>query len=442
MNLSLRTQLNIGLGVILAAGFGIQWALRSEALPAITESQMVSRLNQDIDDISESLKFDQHDLVSIEVESQLPFYRRIYSGHYYRIESGRQVMYSPSMGMNRIPKVNMDGATIKRWHTTGPEAQPLLMLTRQLVVSGHEVQISVGEDLTTLNRHITEIGSLILMLNGAIIFLALVLQWVFVRNALNPYVFLKKELETITSPLEFKDQNATNQLVDAREMKRLVALVHQRLDRSRNAIGNLAHALKTPLSLLMRMAEDERLSVVPGIQARLGENLGAMHHIIDSELRRARIAGRGPTGNVLNLRDETQSLLSVIEAMYKQRALSFQIDAPDLAVKFDRHDFLELLGNLADNAAKWARTRVAVKVSVSGARLLLVVEDDGVGCDREAMMTLTHRGVRLDEEKGGYGLGLSIVKDLVVEYDGIINFSSSDQLGGLKVSAAITLGRY
>ena len=125
--------------------------------------------------------------------------------------------------------------------------------------------------------------------------------------------------------------------------------------------------------------------------------------------------------------------------MYRERNLSLLAVAPDLSIRFDRHDFLELLGNLTDNAAKWARKCVSVTLSVSDARLTLVVEDDGKGCDSMTMIALTSRGARLDEEQRGHGLGLSIVKELVEGYRGTVDFSVSPQFGGLMVTVVMTL---
>ena len=437
--ITLRTRLNIGLGIILAAGFGVQWALRSEALPAIAETQMVTRLNQDIDDIVESLTLDESGFVSIDPETQLPFYRRLHSGHYYRIETEDQRLYSPSLGIHRLPIVILDGGQPKRWHTRGPEGQPLLMFTRNVQLGSLPIEITVGEDLSMLNRHITEIGSLILMLNGAIIFLALVLQWIFVRNALNPFIFLRRELASIVANAQWTTQSSSSELIKAQEIRELVNLVHQRLDRSRNAIGNLAHALKTPLTLLVQLAEHPKLKEVPELKAQLLKNTDSLFKIVDGELRRARMAGAGPVNRPVEIKDETESLVQVIRAMHASSPIDFEVKTSDHAVRIDRDDYLELLGNLVDNAAKWAASKVMITVGLRENSLSIRVEDDGVGCDEATMETLTLRGARLDEAKGGHGLGLSIVKALVEQYAGQILFSRSAVLGGLCVDLQIQL---
>jgi len=440
--ITLRARLNIGLGVILASGFGLQWALRSEALPVISESQMVSRLDADIEDIRESLALDPDGEIRFDPERQLPFYRRLNSGHYYILETPHKRIYSPSLGNMMLATVRLDDRKPKRWHTNGPEGQSLLMLTRGIDLRGTPIQISVGEDQTILNRHITEIGSLMLMLNGAIIFLALVLQWIFVRNALSPFVFLRRELASIAASAEFLSEGSAVDLMRAQEIKKLVTLINQRLDRSRNAIGNLAHALKNPLTILFRLAEDPSLSGNDRVRETLVTNTNIMLKIVEGELRRARVAGIGPAAHCFNPKVEVNALVKVIRSMYHDRDLAFEVHVPDIDLHHDRHDLMELLGNLVDNAAKWSRHRIDITMSFINADLLIIVEDDGEGCDESTMMELLQRGARLDESRGGHGLGLSIVKSLVEQHGGSIQFSRSSHLGGLKVITKLKESEY
>lgn len=440
--MTLRARLNIGLGVILASGFGLQWALRSEALPVISEAQMVSRLDADIEDIRESLALDSDGEIRFDPDRQLPFYRRLHSGHYYVVESPHQRISSPSLGNMMLATVRLDELKPKRWHTSGPEGQSLLMLTRGIDLKGTPIQISVGEDQTILNRHITEIGSLMLMLNGAIIFLALVLQWIFVRNALSPFVFLRRELASIAASGEFLSEGSAVDLMRAQEIKKLVGLINQRLDRSRNAIGNLAHALKNPLTILFRLAEDPSLSGNERVREALASNTKIMLKIVEGELRRARVAGIGPAAHYFNPREEVDALVKVIRSMYHDRDLTFEIHVPDVSIHHDRHDLMELLGNLVDNAAKWARHRIDITINLNDSDLLIIVEDDGEGCSEETMLELLQRGARLDESRGGHGLGLSIVKSLVEQHGGNIQFSRSSHLGGLKVFTRLKESEY
>jgi signal transduction histidine kinase len=228
----------------------------------------------------------------------------------------------------------------------------------------------------------------------------------------------------------------------AQEIKKLVTLINQRLDRSRNAIGNLAHALKNPLTILFRLAEDPSLSGNDRVRETLVTNTNIMLKIVEGELRRARVAGIGPAAHCFNPKVEVNALVKVIRSMYHDRDLAFEVHVPDIDLHHDRHDLMELLGNLVDNAAKWSRHRIDITMSFINADLLIIVEDDGEGCDESTMMELLQRGARLDESRGGHGLGLSIVKSLVEQHGGSIQFSKSSHLGGLKVITKLKESEY
>lgn len=435
--MSLRARLNLGLSVILAAGFALQWALRTEALPAITEQQMVSRLDQDINDIRESLQLDGKGQITIDLITQLPFYRQMHSGHYFLIVSAGRMIRSPSLGNFALPPITLADGMARRWHASGPGGQPLLVFSRGIYWEGRSVTISIAENLTELNRHVQDIGLLILSLNGATIFMALILQWVFVRNALSPFVFLRRELASIAAEEGAGAQDSSRELLKAQEIRRLVNLVHKRLERSRNAIGNLAHSLKTPLALLMRVADDPTLESHNGVKEAIKKHTETISYLIDGELRRARMAGKGPSTHRFNPQEELEALCKVVKAIYPEKNLKFGIDSPHTVLTLDRFDFMELLGNLVDNAAKWAQTEVMVRLNEKSKYICIEVEDDGAGCDEATMEVLMIRGARLDESKRGHGLGLSIVKDVVDQYHGSIHFDRSKQLGGLLVSVRL-----
>jgi signal transduction histidine kinase len=114
--------------------------------------------------------------------------------------------------------------------------------------------------------------------------------------------------------------------------------------------------------------------------------------------------------------------------------------APDLTVAIDREDLLELMGNLLDNAFKWARGRVRLSAAAAGGAFTLTVDDDGPGCPPEELARLTQRGVRIDEAAAGHGIGLAVVRDVVEQYGGTLSFGRSEQLGGFsaRVSLPVT----
>ena len=432
---SLRNRLYLGLGLILIIGFGVQWGLRNHLIPLIAEEQMLTRLNHDIEALRSAISFDAEGALSIDLTRQLPVYHQKYSGHYFSVESGGQREVSPSMGDEIVEIVPVPTGKAQQSHLMGPRGQPLLVMGVGITVQERPVSISVGEDLSDLDHDVTEVGELFLMLNGVIIGMALVIQWMFVSRALKPFALLSHELQNLG--MGPGSRKAEADLPKPEEVKQLIATVQRRLQRSRNAIGNLAHGIKTPLAMLFRLAQAPPLRDHPEVSQDITRHAEAIRQLIESDLRRARLAGTGPAGSDLNPFEALSGLVKVVRTIYAEKSLDISVQAINEPVACDLQDFMELMGNLMDNAAKWAMEQIAVHVYRVDDDLWVEVEDDGMGCSDEQMRGLTRRGVRLDETKEGHGLGLSIVRDLVDQYHGTLTLSRSETLGGLKVSAVI-----
>ena len=218
------------------------------------------------------------------------------------------------------------------------------------------------------------------------------------------------------------------------EVNRLLERMQQRLQRSRLALGNLAHALKGPLSLLTR--DLDALPMPEEDRRRLSGQLERVGALVERELKRARLAGEGGGRHFVPQRDVPE-LLQVLRQMYRERDLEIASgDLPEAALPLDQEDMLELLGNLLDNACKWARQRVDLQISL-GEGLVITVADDGPGIAEDEREALLRRGGRLDEQEPGHGLGLAIVRDLVDAYRGTLALGRSASLGGLAVSISL-----
>jgi len=202
------------------------------------------------------------------------------------------------------------------------------------------------------------------------------------------------------------------------------------VERQRTHVGNLAHALKTPLSVMLAEAESDPtpLAAVVRRQAEI------MKGQVDHHLRRARAAARAqglgertPVGEVID------ELAVMLERVFQSKGVEIDWRAPDeLAFLGERQDLQEVLGNLMENACKWSTRRVRISAGASGlGQMIAVVEDDGPGLPADQRDEVMKRGARLDEEAPGSGLGLAIVEDLTRAYGGRLTLAASD-LGGLK----------
>lgn len=228
-------------------------------------------------------------------------------------------------------------------------------------------------------------------------------------------------------------------LVD--ELNGLLAEQERTLERARGQAADLAHALKTSLQLLL--VEADRLQ--PGDDAHaqaIRDEAGRMRAVIDRHLARARVQGSNRTrGPAVEVKACVRAVVRVLEPVAKARAVTIECDVDrDLHYAGDRADLEEIIGNLADNACKWARSRVRLAGSIEARMLRLLVEDDGPGLDEADRDRAFARGRRLDETVAGSGLGLAIARDLAEACGGWITLSSASG-GGLAATVYLPRGK-
>lgn len=220
------------------------------------------------------------------------------------------------------------------------------------------------------------------------------------------------------------------------ELNALIQSNQDVIDRARTQVGNLAHALKTPLAVIVNEARDDDSKLA----RKVSEQAGVMKDSITLYLDRARMAARvGAIGRVTNVGEVTEPLVRALERINRDRDIAITADVQeDARFQGERQDLEEMLGNLLDNACKWSRSRVFLSVrslrpALKGGtgQIEIVVEDDGPGLSDSQRQKLGKRGLRLDESKPGSGLGLSIVTDFVQMYRGQFELHASEH-GGLK----------
>jgi signal transduction histidine kinase len=219
------------------------------------------------------------------------------------------------------------------------------------------------------------------------------------------------------------------------ELNALIASNQEIIDRARTQVGNLAHAIKTPLAVITNEAREDK----GPLGSKIAEQAEIMRDQVTHYLDRARVAARvGVIGRATPVLDVLEPLSRALERIHRDRAISVSVECPpEIRFAGERQDLEEILGNLCDNACKWAKSRVnvtatAITVRKGPGRLAIWIEDDGPGLTPEQRAQIGKRGVRLDETKPGSGLGLSIVTDLVQSYRGTLSLGQSPR-GGLRV---------
>jgi signal transduction histidine kinase len=361
-----------------------------------------------------------------------PAYQRPFSGHYFRIDFTDGHWRSRSLWDQELPPLDHPGLHDNL--QLGPEGQQLLVLRTDYRRMGVPISISVAEDYTPIRESFRRMQQLGLALGVAGLLLILLLQRITVRRALRP---LEKTREQIAQ----LQQGQRSQLDDqvpveleplVAQINHLLAHTEDSLKRSRNALGNLGHALKTPLAVLLSLASSEQLDAHPQLRKVLKEQLQQVEQRLNRELNRARLSGDALPGALFDCDAELPGLLATLNMIHGEHlALSYRAPA-GLQLPWDREDLLELLGNLLDNACKWADAEVRVSVAENAEGFELCVEDDGPGIPEERRDQVFSRGTRLDEQTEGHGLGLGIVRDIVESWDGRLSLLESEW-GGLKV---------
>ncbi|MGE8066360.1 sensor histidine kinase [Pseudomonas sp. NPDC089569] len=361
-----------------------------------------------------------------------PAYQRPFSGHYFHIDFADTQWRSRSLWDRELPRLEHPG--LQGNLQLGPEGQQLLVLRSDYRRLGQSVSISVAQDYTPVRQSFRRMQQVGLALGLAGLLLILVLQRITVRRALRPLERARKQIAQL-------QQGQRSQLDDQVpvELEPLVAQINHLLNhtedslkRSRNALGNLGHALKTPLAVLLSLASSEQLDTHPQLRKTLREQLEQVERRLNRELTRARLSGDALPGALFDCSTELPGLLATLTVIHGEHLnLSF-CAPPDLRLPWDREDLLELLGNLLDNACKWADAEVRVTVVETVQGFELSVEDDGPGIPEERRDQVVSRGARLDEQTAGHGLGLGIVRDIVEAWGGDLRLQDSEW-GGLKV---------
>lgn len=344
----------------------------------------------------------------------------------------------PSLGPGPIP----EGPTRSReGYVAGPTGQRLRAVERTIELGEDgEFVVMVAGDADEITGAVTQFNLTLivtLVLLGIGMVVAALLQ---VRVGLTPLKRLVGGLSAIrTGEKEHLEGTFPVEIAPlAREVNALIDTNKEIVERARTHVGNLAHALKTPISVV----QNEAAGRADPLALKVAEQVGIMRDQVNHHLERARVAARVQVATTtVPVAEVVGGLARTMEKIHRDRDLKVTADVPaGLSFRGERHDLEEMVGNLVDNACKWADRRVLVTVRPEAAMsaadrafFTVTIDDDGPGlsaADREAV---GRRGKRLDETKPGTGLGLSIASELAALYGGRLMLDAAP-LGGLRAS--------
>jgi signal transduction histidine kinase len=413
---------------------------------AVQES-LDDRLFFDLDGLVAAAEVDAPEHVTLQGRFADPRFERVFSGWYWQIEPDvpqlpdSQPQTSRSLWDQTLaPDGLAAGANNSLWgYATGPDGQRLRAVERLIAMprtaEGREdtqtFRFIVAGDLTETEADVARFNRTLFWSFAAFSLGLLAAIAIQVRVGLMPLRRVSEALARIREgrarQLEGKFPSEIAPL--ASELNGLIAHSAEVVGRARAHVANLAHFLKTPLTVLA----NEAAGATGPLAETVSRQVTSMRRQVDHYLARARAAGaldvlgsRTEVGPVLN------DLARVLKRMHAEKGLSIDVDvAPGLAFRGEREDLEEMAGNLVDNACKWARRRITVEArSLDGGKFSLAVEDDGPGLTPEERSRAMQRGERFDESVPGTGLGLAIVRDISKLYGGNITLGESP-LGGL-----------
>lgn len=361
-----------------------------------------------------------------------PRFNRPYSGWYWQVFDGSVVAAaSDSVWRSRLGFT--DTAARQFQEFSGPRAEALrgLVAPISLPAGDDRFVFVIAGPVSDIEHDVANFTSKLVATLGVLGLGLVAAVLVQVRFGLQPLRTMQKALTEIRAGRRDRlpDDFAAEVRPVVQELNALLDHNTAVLHRSRTQTGNLAHALRNPMTVIRNEARD-----VGGTRGEiLREQATVVSKLIDRYLGRARIAG---SGAVLRARTPVAAtvddLTFSLERLYRHRGCELLVGPMDgLQFQGDAEDLEEMVANLMDNACKWARRRIRVSGGCEGGRLRITVEDDGPGIPAERRAAVLERGLRLDETVAGSGLGLDIVQEIAELYGGSLNLGVSS-MGGLR----------
>ena len=366
------------------------------------------------------------------------------SGFYWQVErKGHVTLVSPSLGDARLKADVAVRGTFNFMWTQGPYGETLEYGRLVKIGDGAPpLRLLVASDKWLVDEAMANFNQgliVALSLFAALMIAGGVLQFTYGLQPLGKLGDAIKRIGTGevsrmegTYPTEIRPLiNNLNSLLDAKD---------ETAARSRVLASNLAHGLRTPLSILIFEAENLRNSGNYAASDTILAEAMRMQKQIDFHLARARAATAQPAvGQAASLQSILMPMITAIERLHQGRDISFDIcDAPDVAIACDAVDLSEILANLLDNSAKWAASSCFIAWSAADRFVHIIIDDDGNGLEPHLREAAFQAGQRLDELTPGTGLGLAISRDLARIYGGDVNLSDS-RLGGLRATVVLPL---
>ena len=447
---SLSARLLVSVSVLLLVFFGVTIVVLDVAFRATSEQAQQDILDSQLMSLLAAAEPTDDGVLGMPPDLPEPRFGTIGSGLYAEITGGDSVLIWQSrsaLGLE-LPAGNPPtGGTQEFREAVLADGTPLLTLSLAVQWEFPDGRpqpyvFKVAESLDAFHARIAKFRRQLFGWFGAIAVIMLLSIAVLLRGLLRPLRQIEAEIAAIE---EGERPGLSNRYPSelqgvSRNMNLLIGSERARSDRYRVTLGNLAHSLKTPLAVIRALlAEREQ----PEFESRANEQIDRMDEIVRYQLRKPAMTTDSPTLARVDIETELNRLVAGLRKVHHVKSPRIEIDIDHRArLRGDVGDLDELAGNLIDNACKWCKSLVQVRVGIvaasdgHGAGMLMTVADDGPGLPADNAEALLRRGTRLDESTPGHGIGLAIVRDIAHSYGGGITIGRSS-LGGAEITVTI-----
>ncbi len=430
--------------------FSLVWLVIALALTAFLLSNLYSRSLDD--SLRETLEFHLETLVgaTLVANGELipsssiadPRFSRPASGWYWEVsdENSKIIKFSPSLVGSVLPKLDIkfDAQNMRSQVIVDSFDTKVRVVERKISFNDFTFFVRVSGNLDEIEEQVKSFRGQALIVLGAVGVMLAIMSGFVGRFALRPIGRISAAIEAIREGEATKVEGSYPKEIAplAEEVNELIHSNRQVVERARSQVGNLAHGLKTPLSVLRNETLNDKTNLGDIVRIETEK----MNEQVATYLKRAQMSARSSViGQKTDVKEVLERLVRVMKKLNPKIELEFIVQE-NVAIFFkgEKNDLEEMSGNLIDNACKWAKSKVEISLELDKSndavfeRLKLTIEDDGTGLSPKEMKMVLRRGVRIDEKTPGSGLGLDIVKELVDIYGGSLNLLSS-KMGGLKI---------
>ncbi|KXS48278.1 MAG: two-component sensor, partial [Marinobacter sp. T13-3] len=403
------------LTLLLPAGIMLMvlaWLVHGLLLDRMSRSFLESRLKDEAAFLEHQIRNANGELDAIKTGD---YFQDVFH-HAFAVHSPSKTLVSPeAWGPLLMPLLDAGSDGITRvQESVIPEApSDILAYRTSFQVNQMPVVVIVSEDLGALKRSQGELHAWTAIVSLLLIILLVAVIWFGINLSMKPVTSIKAALKRLQegedSRIDVEAPEEFQPLV--LQLNQLLDSLDQRLERSREAVANLSHSVKTPIAAVRQILEDETRPLDRQLRHQMAIRLDDINKQLEAEMRRSQFAGP-QVGKFAHPIDQARDLLWLMGRLYPGKSFELSSSLPEeTRWPIEEHDLSEVLGNLLDNAGKWSKQCVELELKQANGIRQVIVTDDGPGVEESEITQLGQRGLRLDQQMPGHGLGLAIVED-------------------------------